>query len=124
MTSVDTFASDAIGRRFQTALARTLVTARCVGAFAAVADARILLALVDIVATPSVHEQHVTRTEGIQEERFRFKIGIAFKQKYGVPNPYLQAHEKLPGVFIQLSSHPPLFTVHSSTSKRFEYLCV
>jgi hypothetical protein len=64
----NTFASDSIGRRGQTALTGAQVTARRVGTFATVADARILFALVDIGAASSVHQQHVTRTNSPAEK--------------------------------------------------------
>jgi hypothetical protein len=64
----NTFASDSIGRRGQTALTGAQVTARRVGTFATVADARILFALVNIGAASSVHQQHVTRTNSPAEK--------------------------------------------------------
>jgi hypothetical protein len=70
----NTFASDSIGRRGQTALTGAQVTARRVGTFATVADARILFALVNIGATSSVHQQHVTRTNSPAEKLDFFKF--------------------------------------------------
>jgi hypothetical protein len=70
----NTFASDSIGRRGQTALTGAQVTARRVGTFATVADARILFALVNIGAASSVHQQHVTRTNSPAEKLDFFKF--------------------------------------------------
>ena len=58
-----TFASNAVGRCLEPILTEADVTAGRVGALAAVANARVFLALVDVVTTPAVHQQHVSRPE-------------------------------------------------------------
>lgn len=60
---IQTFAGNSIGRCGQTALTAAQITAWGVGAFATVADACILFTLINISATSSVHQQHVTSTE-------------------------------------------------------------
>jgi len=91
------------------------VAARRVGAFSAVADARIFLALVDIRTAASVHQQHVSSTDSKKNILSGFSVETLKADLFEIFN--LHAQEKLPGVFMQMSSHPPLLMPHSSTSE-------